>query len=95
MTVFQGGRKKWSMLSKRERRIMIVNELHIPKYLRFYLADQTRDTDAKRHFHSTVEWAVKSNDDPDIDWCRVVLKKAAGNPIKKFWLFVRFVFTRQ
>ena len=95
MTVHQGGRKKWTMLSKRERRALIINELNIPKYQRAYLADQTRDTHDKRVFHGTVEMMVRSRDNPDIAWCRASLNKATGSPLKKFGLFIRFVFTRK
>ena len=93
-TVFQGNRKLWTMLSKNERRILIVNSLSIPMYLRFYLADQTRDTFAKRHFHASVEFAVKDSEEPDLEHLKNVVNKAAGSPFKKFWLFVRFIFTR-
>ena len=84
------------MLSKRERRSLVINTLSIPKYLRFYLADQS-DNDHKRAFHHHVETMVSntlSPEDNDYAYLKKLIKRSAGFWPHRVYLFFRHIFTR-
>ena len=93
MNQWQDGKKKWSMLSKRERRHALLSALKIPKYLRFYLADQTRDTDAKRMFHTEFEAVVRQSHHPISKDFMDIREHLPPRWIRP-WLFLRYIFTR-
>ena len=96
MAEYSKNMRKWSMLSKKEKRSLVINTLSIPKYLRFHLARQTEDR-YKIEFHHLCEHVIKQDLPPStmmIIRLKGLIKKSAGWWPNRVRLFFLHVFTR-